>query len=95
MDDSSFFGFPIIFESESDRKKCIDLFKREDVECRPIVAGNFTKNKVIDYFDYSIYGNLENANILHERGLFIGNHHYDIKDKLDEIYNLIKDEFNY
>ena len=89
-DDSSFFGFPIIFESELDRTKCVELFKKEDVECRPIVAGNFTKNKVIDYFDYSIYGDLKNADILHNRGLFIGNHHYDVKDKLDEIYNLMK-----
>ena len=43
---------------------------------------------------YLSYGNLENANILHDRGLFIGNHHYDVKEKLDKIYNLIKNEFD-
>ncbi len=90
VDDSSFFGFPLIFENTNTRQKIIDLFNKEGVECRPIVAGNFTKNKVISYFDYSIYGNLTNSDNIHENGLFIGNHHYDIKDKLDEIFELIK-----
>lgn len=90
VDDSSFFGFPLIFENTNTRKKIIDLFNKEGVECRPIVAGNFTKNKVISYFDHSIYGNLTNSDNIHENGLFIGNHHYDIKDKLDEIFELIK-----
>jgi len=90
VEDSSFFGFPLIFENTNTRQKIIDLFNKEGVECRPIVAGNFTKNKVISYFDYSIYGNLTNSDNIHENGLFIGNHHYDIKDKLDEIFELIK-----
>ncbi len=89
VDDSSFFGFPIIFENERKRQKCVDLFRKHDIECRPIVAGNFTKNQVINYFDYSIFGNLENANILHKQGLFIGNHHYDVKESIDEIFDLI------
>lgn len=44
------------------------------IEVRPIVAGNFTRNRVIDYMDYSIYGTLENANFIHDNGFFIGNH---------------------
>ncbi|MCR5026153.1 MAG: DegT/DnrJ/EryC1/StrS family aminotransferase, partial [Methanobrevibacter sp.] len=89
QDDSSFFGFPIIFEDESKREIFIELFEENDVDCRPIVAGNFTKNKVIDYFDYTIYGDLKNADILHNNGLFIGNHHFDVKEKLNEIYELL------
>lgn len=89
QDDSSFFGFPIIFKNESEREKIIQLFKENNIECRPIVAGNFTRNKVIDYFDYTIYGELTNSNILHNNGLFIGNHHYDIKSQLNEIYKLL------
>ena len=53
------------------------------------MAGNFTKNKVIEYFDYTIFGDLTNSDILHENGLFIGNHHFDIKNELNEIYNLL------
>ena len=89
QDDSSFFGFPIIFNNLSDRTKFIKLCDENNIEYRPIVAGNFTKNKVIEYFDYSIYGDLKNSNILHNNGLFIGNHHFDVKNDLDKIYELI------
>ena len=89
QDDSSFFGFPIIFEDDVQRKEFIKLCDENNIEYRPIVAGNFTKNKVIEYFDYSIYGDLKNSNILHNNGLFIGNHHFDVKKDLDEIYNLL------
>ena len=92
QDDSSYFGFPIIFESENERKEFIEKCDAENIEYRPIVAGNFTKNKVIEYFDYTIYGDLKNANNLHDNGLFIGNHHFDIKDKLKQIYELLKEE---
>ena len=89
QDDSSFFGFPIIFEDNIQRKEFINACDENNIEYRPIVAGNFTKNKVIDYFDYSIYGDLKNSNIIHNNGLFIGNHHFDVKKDLDEIYNLL------
>ena len=89
QDDSSFFGFPLIFGDDVQRKEFIELCDENNIEYRPIVAGNFTKNKVIDYFDYSIYGDLKNSNILHNNGLFIGNHHFDVKKDLDEIYNLL------
>ena len=88
-DDSSYFGFSLIFENKSKREEFIDICSENNIECRPIVAGNFTKNKVIDYFDYSIYGDLKNSNILHDRGLFIGNHHFDVKNKLDSIFELL------
>ena len=89
QDDSSFFGFPIIFKNSNQRKGFIKLCDENNIEYRPIVAGNFTKNKVIEYFDYTIYGDLKNSNILHDYGLFIGNHHFDVKDQLDKIYELL------
>ena len=89
QDDSSFFGFPIIFKNEYDRKKFIDLCDENNIEYRPIVAGNFTKNKVIEYFDYTIFGDLTNSDVLHNKGLFIGNHHFNVKKQIDEIYELL------
>ena len=88
QDDSSFFGFPIIFKDKDKRQNFINLCDENNIEYRPIVAGNFTKNKVIDYFDYSIFGDLSNSDILHENGLFIGNHHFDIKKELEKIHDL-------
>ena len=89
QDDSSFFGFPIIFKDKYERQNFIKFCDENNIEYRPIVAGNFTKNKVIEYFDYTIFGDLNNSNILHEKGLFIGNHHFDIKKELNMIYEIV------
>lgn len=90
-DDSSYFGFSMIFKNQKIREKIVKLFNHENIECRPIVAGNFTKNKVIEYFDYEIWGNLENANKVHDCGLFIGNHHLNKEKQLKQIYELLNE----
>ena len=51
-------------------------------ECRPIVAGNFAKNAVVDYFDYETHDDLGNASWIDENGLFIGNHHVNMNEAL-------------
>lgn len=76
IESSSWFGFAIIL-GEKYAKKRDEIVKKLDkagVEVRPIVAGNFTRNKVIDYMDYTIYGTLDNADFIHDNGFFVGNH---------------------
>lgn len=90
VDESSYFGFPILFNTPEERTKAVKLFGELNIECRPIVAGNFTRNEVIKFFDYSIYGNLENSDKVHDCGLFIGNHHFDCVNQIKNIVNLIK-----
>lgn len=89
LGESSFFGFSIILKEKDKRDDLVKNLSENGVECRPIVAGNFTRNNVIKYFDYTIYDNLDAANHLHDNGFFIGNHHYDCRNKIDLIYNLI------
>ncbi|MGE7752395.1 DegT/DnrJ/EryC1/StrS family aminotransferase [Lysinibacillus fusiformis] len=91
--ESSYFGFSIIVKETSkfSREDLLRVFRKNNIECRPIVAGNFTRNSVIKYFDYEIHDTLKNADFLHENGLFIGNHHYDCKDKLKQIYKIIQE----
>jgi CDP-6-deoxy-D-xylo-4-hexulose-3-dehydrase len=74
--ESSWFGFSIVLVNELEGKRDMIVSKLQEnrIEVRPIVAGNFTKNKVIEYMDYSISGNLTNADYIHENGFFIGNH---------------------
>ncbi|MDU4935383.1 MAG: DegT/DnrJ/EryC1/StrS family aminotransferase [Peptostreptococcaceae bacterium] len=92
IQNSSYFGFSMIIDKTGvDRKDVLNKLRENGVEVRPIVAGNFTKNAVIKYFNYEIVGNLDNANILHDNGFFIGNHHYDVKNSIDEIYNIIEE----
>lgn len=74
--ESSWFGFAMILSGKLSDKRgmLVEELRKANIECRPIVAGNFTKNPVIKYMDYRIPAPLTNADEIHERGLFIGNH---------------------
>ena len=84
IDKSSWFGFSLIVKRESSfsRKNVINIFKKNKIEFRPIVTGNFTKNEVLKYFKYEIHNELSNANYLHDNGLFVGNSHEDLSSKI-------------
>lgn len=82
--ESSWFGFSLIIRKGSSLtlaklRSCLDLL---NVEYRPIVAGNFTKNPVCNFFTYKTHGNLPNANHLDQHGLFIGNNGQDNREQL-------------
>lgn len=82
---SSWFGFSLLIAEEQavSRRTVVELLRSNGVECRPIVTGNFVRNPVIEYFDYEVDGELEAADFINDNGLFVGNHHYDIRDKID------------
>ncbi len=84
---SSWFGFSLILKDKIniERKDVVKKLIEYGFECRPIVAGNFAKNPVIKYFNYSIEGDLYNSNFIDKNGLFIGNHHYPINDAINEL----------
>jgi CDP-6-deoxy-D-xylo-4-hexulose-3-dehydrase len=67
------------------RGEVVARLQRGGIECRPIVAGNFTTNPVIDHLDHSIHGSLENAKVVDTDGLFVGNHHYPLIDEIDHL----------
>tara|TARA_B100000989_G_C19507772_1_gene457309 strand:- start:198 stop:1358 length:1161 start_codon:yes stop_codon:yes gene_type:complete len=81
---SSWFGFSIIIKPGSKRTRANIVNTLSDIgfECRPIVTGNFVKNTVVNYFNYEVNDSLKNANWIDENGLFIGNHHVDMKTAL-------------
>lgn len=83
--ESSWFGFSLVLRDGIDmtRKDVVARLGEEGFECRPIVTGNFTRNPVIKYFDYTTHDNLPVADRIHDHGLFVGNHHYPIKDAVD------------
>jgi CDP-6-deoxy-D-xylo-4-hexulose-3-dehydrase len=87
---SSWFGFSLILRPNSGltRRQLLDRLVETGFECRPIVAGNFAKNPVVQYFDHEVPSSLTNADWLDANGLFVGNHHYPINDAIDAIVDL-------
>lgn len=74
--ESSWFGFALVLTGnlKNKRTELVKFLRNNNIECRPIVAGNFTRNPVIKYMDYRISRELVNADEIHDHGLFIGNH---------------------
>jgi CDP-4-dehydro-6-deoxyglucose reductase, E1 len=89
---SSWFGFSLILKKSSTMKRSevIAILEENKIECRPIVSGNFIRNEVMKYFDYEIHNHLNNADYMHDNGLFVGNHQTDIKDEILALYNAFK-----
>ena len=89
---STWFGFPIIFNSNKDRNKIIKIFELNGIECRPIVAGNFIKQPVIKKMNYRVSGVLKNADNIDSCGLFLGNDHRNLIKQLSKVDYLLKNE---
>jgi CDP-4-dehydro-6-deoxyglucose reductase, E1 len=88
---SSWFGFSLIIRpiSKLRRKYVIRKLQENQIDCRPIVTGNFTRNEVMKYFHYEIHQELVNADYLHENGFFVGNSHICLKNKLNFLLNIL------
>ena len=84
IDNSSWFGFSLIIKPSSKltREYVVNKLNESGVDCRPIVAGNFTRNEVMKYFDYEIHNHLTNADYLDSHGFFVGNSHHCLEKEL-------------
>ncbi|MBI2259897.1 MAG: DegT/DnrJ/EryC1/StrS family aminotransferase [Flavobacteriia bacterium] len=91
ISNSSWFGFSMIVSKNSTKKRddLINFLTSNGVECRPIVSGNFLKNPVLKYFDYSVHGKIVNASEIDDYGFFIGNHQYDLETEIKELKKLV------
>lgn len=90
--ESSWFGFSIILDNElsGHRDELVNILKSLDIECRPIVAGNFTKNPVIKFLDYKIPGQLKISDEIDKNGFFVGNDFRDLTDEINYLYTVLK-----
>jgi len=91
IDNSSWFGFSFIIKPESNLNRLDVIKKLEEnhIDCRPIVTGDFTKNEVLKYFDYEIFGKMKNAQYLDKKGFFVGNHQIDLTEEIKHLYKVL------
>ncbi len=89
---SSWFGFAIILPEEIKGKRDLftDALRIADIEVRPIVAGNFAKQKALKYLDYTISGELRNADYIHDNGFFVGNHSIEMSGNINLLIDVLK-----
>lgn len=92
IDNSSWFGFSFIIKPEStlDRAEVVKKLEANQIDCRPIVTGDFTKNEVLKHFDYEIFGEMKNAQYLDKKGFFVGNHQVDLTKEIHHLFEVLK-----
>ncbi len=92
---SSWFGFSLILTGKQAgrRAELVNSLKREAIAVRPIVAGNFTKNPVLKHLPHVQLPELKNANTVHNEGLFIGNHHYEMNHEFELLESALTNFF--
>jgi CDP-6-deoxy-D-xylo-4-hexulose-3-dehydrase len=88
--ESSWFGFSLVIRPGSKLKRGGLLARLNELgfECRPIVAGNFSKNEVVKHLDTETPFELKNADHIDACGLFIGNHHYPVPEAIEALRQL-------
>jgi CDP-6-deoxy-D-xylo-4-hexulose-3-dehydrase len=91
IDNSSWFGFSFIIKHTSTlkRENIVKALEENHIDCRPIVTGDFTKNEVLKYFDYEIFGEMKNAQYLDKQGFFVGNHQVDLTAEIHHLHNVL------
>jgi CDP-6-deoxy-D-xylo-4-hexulose-3-dehydrase len=89
--ESSWFSFTMILNPEfkNDRKTILKKLKDAGIEHRIITGGNILRNDVVKYYDYEVTRST-NADIAHYNGFFVGNFPYDIRDKIDYLYETLR-----
>ncbi len=89
---SSWFGFSLIIKDGADikRHEVISSLSEHNIDCRPIVTGNFLKNKsVLEYFDYEVHESLVNSEHLDKNGFFVGNHQIDLVKEINYLHKVL------
>jgi len=88
---SSCFSFTIILDPEhgEDRDRIFGALREADIGFRIITGGCFLRHDAIRYYDYDVVGGIENALTAHDRGFFVGNHPFDLRDQIEHLHSVL------
>jgi CDP-6-deoxy-D-xylo-4-hexulose-3-dehydrase len=90
---SSWFGFALILTGKLSGKRAnfVNSLRSASIESRPVVTGNFTRNPVIKHLNHAPIQGLPAADMIHDHGLFVGNHHFDLRPQIDRLLQVATD----
>jgi CDP-6-deoxy-D-xylo-4-hexulose-3-dehydrase len=89
---SSCFSFTIILNPthQIDRTRVFMALRDADIGFRIITGGCFLRHDVIKYYDYDVVdGGVPNADLVHDRGLFVGNFPHDLSPQLTRLREVL------
>lgn len=93
---SSWFAFSIVLTGylKGKRSLLVDELTTNGIECRPIIAGNFTKQPVMKFLDADVPFELRESNSIHEDGFYVGNHPHELSLQLLKMKKIIENFAN-
>jgi CDP-6-deoxy-D-xylo-4-hexulose-3-dehydrase len=84
-DSGSWFGLSVIVEPRSglSRRRVVAELEAQGIACRPVVAGNFARQPALAWLDHTIAAPLSGADLVHDRGLYVGNSDRPLAEEID------------
>ena len=88
---TSSFAFTMIVRPDSglDRDQVFRPLKQAGIGYRMITGGAFPRHDAIRHFDHDCLGPLDNANMAHDRGFFVGNHPFDLSNQIERLRDVL------
>jgi CDP-6-deoxy-D-xylo-4-hexulose-3-dehydrase len=88
----TYYGYPLLLREDApfSRDAFTDYLEEKGIETRPIMGGNLAEHPAFSHLKDRA-GELENAQAIHERGVFFGNHHRMHEDHTDYIVDVVED----
>lgn len=91
--DSTWFGFPIVCNSQDTRNALRAHLEKSGIETRPIICGNLARQPAFKNVQHRISGSLDGADIIMDQGLFWGSHPMMEQAELDYVVEVVKGFF--
>jgi len=90
---SSWFAFSLVLDGtmKGYRDELAGKLIMNGIECRPIIAGNFTKQPVMQHLNGMIPFPLSVCDQVHDNGLYVGNHPFDLSNQLNSLHQILVD----
>jgi CDP-4-dehydro-6-deoxyglucose reductase, E1 len=90
---SSWFGFSLVIRPEAGlpRVRVIERLRASGIECRPIVAGNFVRNPVVQRLEHEVHEQLSAADWIDENGFFVGNQEVDCTARIAHLARVLQE----
>ena len=85
----SSFTLPFVCKNKKIYDVLIQEFKNENIEFRPLVAGNLLRQPFLKGHQFGYVKSQYNADIIHELGLYIGNSQFIGKNHINLLENII------
>lgn len=84
---ASWFGFNVILKENCpfSLSDITEYLKQNNIESRPIIAGNIAKHPVMQRYSYKASSNLENANYVMNNGFSLGCHQHVGQQAIDYV----------